>query len=223
MRSGHADRTDPDRTDPDRTGVHGRRPEVPDRPAGRHGLARPGDRRARPRSPVGLRRALLARHPRPVDGVAAAAAGRRPRARARRLRARPARHGPGARRRHARRPPEPVHAQPRAGVPVRRRPLAVPHRVGRAPHAPAAHPGPARAACPTPSRPSTGHWTESRPAAVDVDAAARAGRAARPHPARAGRGPGRHRTPAPPVAVPPGHGPRRGRWAVERHGRAATA
>ena len=112
-------------------------------------------------------------------------------------------------RRHAGRPPEPVHAQPRAGLPVRRRPLAVPHRAGRPPAPPPADPGPARAAARR-LQAEHRHWTESRPAQVERRPAAGAGRAARPQPARARGGPGRHRAPAAPVAVPPGHGPRRG-------------
>src|SRR4051812_3138940 len=107
-----------------RTNVrHPSRAHLPERPAPGHGLDRPRDRRRRARPPVPLRRAVLARHPRPVHHLVAAPAGRRPRRRARRLQPAPQRHRPRSRSRRQRRPPLAVHALPRPVLPVRPGPV----------------------------------------------------------------------------------------------------
>src|SRR5918998_2352623 len=168
----------------------------------RRPLGRPCHRPGGLRPTHGLRRALLAGHPRAQRHLVDAPPRERPRCGARRLRARPrrVRHraGPRSPARCQRR--FPAHAGP--VLPVRRHPLPRTDHPAGATQAAAAHAPPGRPAPRVAAR---------RPRPVGRQAArrgrrrhARPGPPARPLARRAGRGRCRHRTPAPSLAVPPG-------------------
>ena len=136
----------------------------------------PGHRRPGPRSPVHLRRAVLARHPGPVHHLAAAPAGGRPRRVPRRLRPRPGRH----RRR-------PSGSGPRAGA---TRPSCGPWAAVASSTWP--WPGPtAPCSCGARCRPSTGaRCCACRPRSSPPTRRGRRASCARRRPSSSGGGPG---------------------------------
>ncbi|CAA9254535.1 MAG: hypothetical protein AVDCRST_MAG10-2403, partial [uncultured Acidimicrobiales bacterium] len=164
-------------------------------------LARRRHRRSGPRSPLRLRRTVLARHPGPLDHVVDPLPGRPARRLARGLRPRPGLHRPGPRPGVTGWPPQPVHAGPLPLLPVRRGRGPARRRPGRPAQAATAHPSsdpaPLAGAGRRPSGLAGGRAPDARPRAATAPEPAPG-----PQPAGARRGRGRHRAAAGPMEVP---------------------
>ena len=193
-----------------------RRPHrLPRGPAAHPTVGRPGHRPAGPRSPLGLRGALLVGHPRPVHGVAAAAPGRRAGSRAR-----------GLRRCRCPTPPAPWASPGRAAatppscapcplLPVRHG-RAARRRARRAPQAPPAHPAPARPPARTGAHEEHAGWSPAPPGPSTAPPSSERARQLALTLLELGEDSRRGRAPAPPLALPPRRGPRRPRLGHRR-------